>query len=277
MLFPWWYPDGNGDFKESRTVDIGNKDWARHQLFMADGRFAKDNMWCFYALNYAARRRNMTQGQWFVNNLLHSEEIPCIDSLKEKLENNNTKSIEKLQYFAQYVPASDSYWRNKRAELISWIGHHVEQGNGAPSLFVTFSCAEYHWQDIEKLLNNSRKIAGDPQVSLKSGTEKVRAVNDYSIIIQEYFQARVSDFLKNCAKEIYYARFEFAKSRGQIHVHILATLGDKSSIIELHDLVYKEIHDVKKQARVAADCMTNVFGLTVIHPGSSTGGVLDRT
>jgi hypothetical protein len=51
----------------------------------------------------------MTQGQWFVINLLHTEEIPCIDSLKEKLKNNDTKFIEKLQYVAQYVPGSDSY------------------------------------------------------------------------------------------------------------------------------------------------------------------------
>jgi hypothetical protein len=47
-------------------------------------------------------------------------------------------------------------------------------------------------------------------------------------------------------------------------------------VIELNDLVYKERHDVKKQARVADDWMMNVFGLTAIHPGSSTGGVLDR-
>jgi hypothetical protein len=178
--------------------------------------------------------------------------------LKEKLTNNDTKSIEKLQYFAQCVPGSDSYWRNKRAELISWIGHHVEQGNGDPSLFVTVSCSEYYWQDIEKLLNDSRNIAGYTPVSLKSVKEKVRAVNDYSIIIQEYFQARVSDFLKNYAKELfginhYYARFEFAKIRGQIHVHMLAMLGKNSSIIELNDLVYKERHDVEKQARVADD------------------------
>jgi hypothetical protein len=53
-------------------------------------------------------------------------------------------------------------------------------------------------------------------------------------------------------------------------------LGKKSSIIELNDLVYKERHDVKKQARVADDWMINVFGLTAIHPGSSTDGVLDR-
>jgi hypothetical protein len=110
------------------------------------------------------------QGQWFVNNLLHTDEIPCIDSLKEKLKNNDAKFIEKLQYFDQCVPGSDSYWRNKRAELISCICHHVEQGNGSPSLFVTLSCIEYHWQDIEKLLNSRRRIAGDPPISLKSVT-----------------------------------------------------------------------------------------------------------
>jgi hypothetical protein len=208
---------------------------------MADGRFAKDKTWCFYALNYAECRRNTTQDQWLVNSLLHTEEIPCIDSLKEKLKNNDTKFIEKLQYFAQCLPGSDSYWINKRADLISWIGRHVEQGSGDPSLFVTLSCADYHWQDIEKLLNARRRIAGDPPISLKSLTEKVN------------FQARVSDFLEKYAKEVfgihhYYARFEFAKSRGQIHVHIFAMLGKKSNIIELNDLVHKERHDVEKQA-----------------------------
>jgi hypothetical protein len=137
---------------------------------MAHGRLAKDNTWCCYALNHAERRRNMTQGQWFVKNLLHTEEILCIYSLKEKLKNNDTTFIEKLQYFAQCVSGSDSYWRNKRAELISWIAHHVEQGNWAPSLFVTFSCADYHWKDIEKLLNARRKIAGDPPISIKTVT-----------------------------------------------------------------------------------------------------------
>jgi hypothetical protein len=53
MLFPWLYPGGNGDFNESRTVDIIVKHWARQQLFLADGRCAKDKTWYFYALNYA--------------------------------------------------------------------------------------------------------------------------------------------------------------------------------------------------------------------------------
>jgi hypothetical protein len=68
----------------------------------------------------------------------------------------------------------------------------------------------------------------------------------------------VTGFLENYAKEVfgihhYYARFEFAKIRGQIHVHILAMLGKKSSIIKLNDMMNKERHDVENQAQVADD------------------------
>jgi hypothetical protein len=113
----------------------------------------------------------------------------------------------------------------------------VEQGNGAPYLFVTLSCAEYHWQDIEKLLNDRRKIVGDPPVSLKSVTEKVRAVKHYSIIIQNFFQARMLDFLKNYAREVfgihhYYARFEFAKRRNR-SMYICWSCWERSLVLSI--------------------------------------------
>jgi hypothetical protein len=73
----------------------------------------------------------------------------------------------------------------------------MEAGNGAPSLFLTLSCAEYHWQDIEKLLNARKKISGEPPIELDNITNKVKAVNVYSIIMQQYFQARVKNFLES--------------------------------------------------------------------------------
>jgi hypothetical protein len=91
----------------------------------------------------------------------------------------------------------------KKEELISWIRHHVEQRNGAPSLFVVLSCVEYHWQDIEKISNDRIKIARSHSVSLNNITEKVKAFNDYSIIIEEYFQARVTYFLENYATKVF--------------------------------------------------------------------------
>ena len=53
-----------------------------------------------------------------------------------------------------------------------------------------------------------------------------KAVNDYAVVIQEFFIRRTEDYLSAVGKEVlgieyYWLRFEFAKGRGQIHAHIL--------------------------------------------------------
>jgi hypothetical protein len=103
-MFLWLYPGENGDFNESRIIDITIKDWSGQQLYMADGRFSRENTWCFFDLNSTEHRRNQVQSQWFVNNLLYSEEIPDIDTLKSKLKINDTKIIQNLQYFPRCIP-----------------------------------------------------------------------------------------------------------------------------------------------------------------------------
>ena len=153
MLYPWLYPGGNGDFVESRNIPVTAKKWAEHQLFLKDGRFAKDKTWCFYALNCIERRRNMDQGRWFIKNFLPGDDISCLEDLQEKLQMNDTRFLSKLQYFSRIIPGSDAYWREKKSELISWISNHIDLGNGAPSFFMTLSCAEYQWKDIERLVN----------------------------------------------------------------------------------------------------------------------------
>ena len=75
MLYPWLYPGGNGDLVESRNIPVTPKQWAQHQLCLKDGRFAKDKTWCFYALNFIERRRNMDQGRWFIKNFLPGDDI----------------------------------------------------------------------------------------------------------------------------------------------------------------------------------------------------------
>jgi hypothetical protein len=50
-------------------------------------------------------------------------------------------------------------------------------------------------------LNERRKIAGKSPIELDNIAHKVKAVNDYVIIVQEYFQARIIDFLQHYAKE----------------------------------------------------------------------------
>jgi len=60
VAFPRLFPGGIGDIKESREydIDIAIANWAQNLLFYEDSRFAKDNLWCFFVLNYILRHRN---------------------------------------------------------------------------------------------------------------------------------------------------------------------------------------------------------------------------
>ncbi len=77
----------------------------------------------------------------------------------------------------------------------------------------------------------------------KSGSWKqlqlTTALNDYSIVVQEYFHIKTEEFLNLIGKEVFqmdyfWGSFEFAKSRGWVHLHLLGiwiifTSGDKTN------------------------------------------------
>ena len=91
-------------------------------------------------------------------------------------------------YYSKNVRRSDGYWRAKKAELYIWINCHVDAGHGAPTLFMTFSCAEYFWPDLKRLLEERIFAAESWVFDLDEGdSERNRAVNEYSIVVQEFF------------------------------------------------------------------------------------------
>ena len=151
LAFPWLYPGGVGDFNEIRRTPITEADWAENLLHYQDGRFAKDKLWCFFTLNYIYRHRNMSQSRFFVKDFL-GQEPPTLDELKEQISKGNMDFVDKLMYYSKNISGSASYWRSKKAELYTWINHHIEKGNGPPTVFMTFSCAEYFWPDLKRLL-----------------------------------------------------------------------------------------------------------------------------
>jgi hypothetical protein len=142
LAFPWLFPGGIGDIKDSRLYELELSDWAENLLYYQDGRFAKDKLWCFFTLNYIYRRQNFNQSQWFVKDFTVNN-TPSLETLHKMIDDGDMSFIEKLMYFGKIIPGTAAYWRHKKSELYSWINHHVEQGQGAPSIFLTLSCTEY--------------------------------------------------------------------------------------------------------------------------------------
>ena len=95
----------------------------------------------------------------------------------------------------------------------------------------------------------------------------VKNVNDFTIIVQEYFQKRVQNWLKTVGKKVfmikhYWLRYEFAPSRGQIHTHMLV-ITDHNQFIQNTMNKYK---DHTKMADALAEWMEKSFGMTACMP-----------
>ena len=101
----------------------------------------------------------------------------------------------------------------------------MSAGHGAPTFFITLSCAEYHWQDIERLICDRFISQNLEPPDFKNN--RVAIINDYTLIVQEYFQQKVELWLETVGKDVFritnhWLRYEFVPSRGQIHAHMLA-------------------------------------------------------
>ena len=116
-------------------------------------------------------------------------------------------------------------------------------------------------------------IAGDPNATqCYVGSPKLQTIlNEYSHVVQEYFQKRVKTWLSAVGKPIfdiehYWARYEFAPGRGQIHTHMLCILKNNA----IHELCYhhlkNKIHGEKKRAECLARWANSKFGLTAEMP-----------
>jgi len=267
LAFPWLFPGGIGDIRESRCHELDLSDWAQNLLFYKDGRFAKDKLWSFFTLNFIQRYRNKYQSRWFVKDFVGNIP-PTLYSLQEQLNAGVFTFIDKLMYFGKVVPGTTAYWRGKKAELYSWINHHIEKGRGAPNVFMTLSCAEYFWPDLKRLLEEYIQVAESRRVNLHlSTTELTRALNDYTIVVQEFFHLRVQEFLATIGFNVfgikhYWGRFEFAKSRGQIHLHLLGITDDAAGNNSIYNKMYKLKNNKKRQSKVLAKWARKKFNCT---------------
>ena len=178
-------------------------EWGKRLLYYEDGRFAKDKLFCFFALNYIIRHRNSTAGKFFIEKF-NRDSPESLEELKQSINDGDTRFVNSLTYFNKRLTGSSPYWFQKRSQLYSWINQHVELGNGTPSFFITLSCAEYFWPDGVELLKNRLSIAGLDTSECFIGSPKlVQLVNDYTIVIQEYFQQRVITWLETVGKDVF--------------------------------------------------------------------------
>tara|TARA_B110000902_G_C14245785_1_gene564230 strand:+ start:51 stop:1298 length:1248 start_codon:yes stop_codon:yes gene_type:complete len=277
--YPWLFPGGSGDASStsSKSKDKSLR-WTRTLLNFYDGRFARDPIFTFHIMNFVQRHVNNKDAVTFVKQYITDKDI-TIDDIKEQIARGNYSFISKLQQFSsEKIRGSDGWWRLRKSELDSWIAHHLEKQHGPPTLFMTFSCAEYWWKDLESMLYKRCRHTEDEQLahdmiyhhsSKIRNTAKQKLLERHTTIVQQFFQHRMDNWLETVGKSVfniehYFLRFEFTKGRGQIHAHMIAITSDNDFIAEYYSKTSE--NKTTQATKVYADYARNVLSLTAEKP-----------
>lgn len=186
--FPTLFPYGIGDLRDNRMKEVKPGNYFKHFMNFHDDRFAKHPTFRFFAYNSWIRWTALSDGSVFVKNNVEFKNL-TVSELKEKLSENQN-IMRQIMFQSSNLRGTKAYWHTRANELRDM----VEQ-LGLPTIFLTLSCADGHWNDLYKLLSP------DKEVSLLTEKERRQLIQDNPHVVDSFFDYRVKSFIKNVSCE----------------------------------------------------------------------------
>ena len=146
-----------------------------------------------------------------------------IEQLREMLQSGTYSAVmSKLMHYAKNVTGTNAYWNKVKQDLKSTITQV-----GAPTIFWTLSCADFHWPELHTLFS--------PSLDTKDLCNNV--INNPHIL-DWLFTERTEQFVKwwlykSLGAKWHWFRYELALQQGSIHCHGLAELDSDPGLCEL--------------------------------------------
>ena len=142
MCFPAIFPDGQfGEF-HPREEKVSPAEYIKCRLWNVDPRFRKDPQYIFFLLSQK-EKREFKAGIYNVMNSSKTEAM-SVRNFLQNLETSSEHLEASLNTVLQSVRGTKAFW-NLRSDLECMV-----REVGMPTLFLTFSCAEYKSVDIDE-------------------------------------------------------------------------------------------------------------------------------
>ncbi|XP_006824386.2 uncharacterized protein LOC100379079 [Saccoglossus kowalevskii] len=244
--FPALYPTGSPTFYDKRDERITLARYLHMRLMNADGRFAKNTDFIFYA-------QYLSEVQQVVSNVsialrkgsgkacgkkVTSATLTDAQSLKEIL--NNDEGFK----FLKPIRGTPPFWQSTQKDLFAML-----RQLGIPTWFCSFSSADMRWPEfIEAILSEQ----GDTRtIEELDWSEKCAILRNNPVTAARMFDHRFHCFLKHVimspAEPIgeivdYFYRVEF-QQRGSPHTHCLFWVKDAPRVDDNEDIEVTEFVD----------------------------------
>ena len=236
MAFPCLFPDGKGDPTNLLLVrDISNNETEAFSLKLKHlMKFAEliDGKWHYRFASHPGlitmlfRKRLLGQGNFYIKQTRRNT-LPDLDELREMARNTDGHRLMSiLMHYAKNVTGTNAYWNQQKNNLKAIISQ-----KGAPTIFWTLSCAEFHWPEFHALFDQNNTQCNSARTNVIKNPH----------ILDWFFTERVESFLKHWLYNImgaswHWFRYEFTVLRGAIHVHGLAKLESDPDLCSLAEI-----------------------------------------
>jgi hypothetical protein len=222
VAFPTLFPNSAAEFITPRMREIGLQDYIRHLLLYKDGRFAQHSRFRYVGFNMLMRHQINSKSGFFVKKLRPEQGDLTLDDLKMAFQEDTAEAeaiINRITRFSSSLRGTRPFWYGALKQLQSTV-----RQLGCPSLFITLSAADYHWDSLMRLMPGGIyerfRLADSRDARVRVARD---AVKDNPLIVDFYFYRRFQLFKRYVLKPKFnvvdsWDRFEY-QARGSAHSH----------------------------------------------------------
>ena len=218
MCFPVLFPTGQFGEHHPRQVKLSHSEYVKSRLLNKDSRYRKDPQYVFFLL-WQKEMREISAG---VYNLLKStrRQPMSVSALLHGVATRNEHLEANLCTMLQSVRGTKQYWFAKQSELRCMI-----RASGPPTLFLTFSCAEYESADIDRYLRKVNDVSPSYSIGKLCTDDPVSVSRKFSLKFHAFFRTVLLKGAVLGEIDHYYWKKEY-QARGAPHYHVLLWIRD---------------------------------------------------
>ena len=218
MCFPVLFPTGKfGEF-HPREKKISHSEYIKSRLLNKDSRFRKDPQYVFYLL-WHKELRELSAGVYNLLKCTRSQPM-TVSTLLSRVQVSDEHLEANLCTMLQSVRGTKQYWFIRQSELRCMIREW-----GSPTLFLTFSCAEYESPDITEYLRRVNDVSPSYDIGKLCTEDPISVSRKFSLKFHAFFRTVVVKGEVLGKVEHFYWKKEY-QACGAPHYHVLLWIGD---------------------------------------------------
>ncbi|CAA9956395.1 Helitron helicase domain protein [Pyrenophora teres f. maculata] len=219
LAFPGLFPYGRAEYITPRPREVKFTDYVRHLMLYKDMRFAQHPRFRYVAFNTIMRHQINDKAGFFVKKLDPQNKDLSLDDLRNAFADDSDESRQMLNRITRYAAnlrGTRPYWAG-RMKMVEAMVRML----GCPSLFLTFSAADLHWDSLMQHMPRYEEWkAASSDVRVRIARENLR---DNPHIVAFHFYRRLQVFSEEVFRDKFnmvdfWNRFEW-QARGSTHNH----------------------------------------------------------